>query len=571
MSKVSKLLKTPNIFFRDFFDKKLQKKVDRATDQPDNKSDLNIEKKFPPESKLAREASPITVVKPKTEAKVKVKPMPNKKIKSQSEYLAELTEFTRNFDVNTLKYDNEYLWPYLRSHLWVQLYLLGFGKDASRLIPHRLQLGTKDNIKNYVRGLIKNKVGALEIDELEEDVNGIDFLFLTVLNAAEQVELEDGSIYYHITDPIYEEAMQLGKAKKIELIKVNSPAIEKCANYKHQPTFLLPPKIRRVGYSDSVSVDKHFFDVAKRMLPSLEFTEQSIMNTIDWELHTRDYCLDILKKIKPKILFFNGFHYHAPWISAANQLGIITVDVQHGIQVGWNPLYNNWYELPKEEGYQAIPDYFWVWGEKEFNSIKKVFASSKHQPIIGGFPWLSRQLDYMPPLKDSVKAELEKYNKIFLVILQNQKEVPVEYLDIIESSGDGVAWIIRHHPKGNKFKKSDFSKDGLENIYISEYFDKISLARLFEVVDVCISAGSTVALEADHFGVRNIIFTEEGKNNYIEEIQNGDFDFASNADEFNQKISKIDFSFMRKGNGHGLDINVQNTLNVFLTKFKRGN
>ncbi len=529
MSKFSKLMSNPKLFFEDFSKNRANK----------NKHDALINNQAPLKDPIVNRV-PVTAMK----SVPKVGSTTSKKInKDQMGYLAELTAFAREFDVNSLKYKDEYLWPYLRQHLWVQLYFLGFGKNAIDLIPHRLQLGTRDNIKGYVRSAIKEKLSAVEVDEVIADEVGIDFLFITVLNASEQVELEDGSLYYRLTDPLYEAACKLGTAKKVEFIKVNSPALDKCKRYKFKPEFILSPSITKSGYAYSMTFHHKFFDLIKASMPSLKLTEKSIMDAIDWEMHTRDYYLEVLGKIKPKILFVNGYHYHAPLLSAANALGIVTVDVQHGIQVGWNPLYNNWNELPRE-GYQALPDVFWVWGQKELESINKVFNSQNHQAVIGGFPWLDKQLDYMAPVNSKYLKIFSQYKRVCLLILQNQKNISKEYKEIIENSADDTAWIIRHHPKGNKFKATDFSSR-TEHIYIGEYFDRLSLVRLFEVVHVCVSAGSTVAVEADYFGVFNIIFTSEGKSNYITEITDGHFYFANNSDEFNHIVLNLDFSIKK--------------------------
>lgn len=475
-----------------------------------------------------------SISKPKT-AKLQIS-----KSKSQMDYLAEISRVTYNIDVNSLRLGDEYLWPYLRNHLWVQLYQLGFAKKAFvNMIPHRLQLGTNTNIKRCVRSKIKDKLGAYEIEELESS-NGVDFLFVTVLNASEQIVLNDGSIYYRLTDPLYETASQFGSAEKIEMIKVNSPAIDKCDRYKFPPKFILSPSIIRTGYSYSAEYYPEFFDVLKTNLPSLNIDKKTVLDVIDWEMHTRDYWLDILKKINPKVVFFNGFHFHAPMISAAHELGIKTVDVQHGIQVGWNPLYNDWSELPSV-GYQALPDYFLVWGEKERKSIERVFKSSKHRAIVGGFPWLDKQKEHGETLDDIHKEVLKSYKKVFLIVLQNQPKFPDQYRDLIQNSQGDIAWIIRHHPKGQKFEISNLFSNNSQNIFIGDYFDKVALAHLFDVVDVCISEGSTVALEADYFGVKNIIFTKEGFSNYIEEINDGKFYFVKSTPEFYNLIEHLDY------------------------------
>lgn len=501
MKKFIKLIKSPNLYFRDYF-------IKRAPLDSIAKSRPLIAKK-------------ITL----------------NKIKSNIEYLNELTLLAACYDVNSLKYKNEFLWPYLRQHFTIQLFFKSAGKNADTLSPTRLQSGSHNNIKSYQRSLIKMKVNAYEIDELPQ--KKIDFLFLTVLNSSDHVELPNNNVYNRITDPWYEEAQKVGTAEKIEFIKTNTLAIEKCKRYLFKPTFILPPSIITSGYSYSINWDSDFFKVSSSVISSLNINEQLIKQTIDWELHCRKFYIDTLKKFNPKVLLVNGFHYHAPLISAAHELGITTVDIQHGLQVGWNPLYNNWNELPPC-GYQSIPNIFLVWGNKEKKSIENVFNSNNHKAIIGGSPWLHYQLKYMEEINNKTLTKIKKYKKIFVVFMQQQSNVPSIYSEIIDEMDKDILWIVRNHPKGKKFKKIDFHSSA-KNILINDYVDSLSLARILEVSNVCFSDGSTASIEADFYGVYSIIFTAEGKENYKDEINNNAFFFANTATECISILKNINY------------------------------
>lgn len=526
MSKLSKLSKNPKLFFVDMVKKRMNPAV--------------------PNNNKVQEA------KPKAGA-LKVT------VKNAQQLLKELTDFAAHFDVNDMKYKGEYIWPYLRQHFWVQLYILGLNnKDGVRVVPERLQLGSHRNLPNYVRNRLKRDYKAYEIEDIPKETD-LDFLFLTVINASEQVELDDGSIYHRITDPLYEIAKTVGKAKKFEMLKISSHNISKCNKYKFKADLVLPPSIIKYGYSQNINFHRKFFEILKKLFPSLSFTEENVIQALDWELHTRDYYVEILKKYNPKVLFVNGFHYHAPLLSAAASLGVVTVDIQHGIQVGWNPLYNNWNELPYD-GYLSLPEVFLVWGEKEKENIKKVFASERHRPVVGGFPWLTKQLEYMPELKSSVCKTLSRYKKVFLIILQNQAEFPIIYRDLINEVEDDYIWIIRHHPKGKRFTKKDLGVEKNDNILIGKYFDSISLAQLFQYVDICFSEGSTVSLEADYFKVINVISSTEGKDNYAKEIDEGIFFYIDNPLTFIELLESGVFDEERQYVNAFSDVDLKNVL-----------
>lgn len=462
----------------------------------------------------------------------------NLKLKSEQEYLSEIRLFTRGFDVNKIKLNGEHVWPYLRQHFWLQLYLLGHGKvNNNRMVPERMQFGSEAQLPYHLRSLFKDRYGAVEISDIEQN-ESVDFLFFTMLNASEQVELTDGSIYYRLTDPLYEIANKIGNAKKIEMLKVNTPALDKIKKYRYKALHVLPPHIHKSGYSNSLDFYR-FTDVLTKRMRSLQHNRVLIEKTIDWEFHTRDYFIDLLKKIKPKYVFVNGFHYYAPMLSAADYLGIKTIDIQHGLQVGWNPLYNDWSEMPSE-GYKSLPDQFFVWGQKEFDSISEVFRGEKHNPVIIGNPWLERQLDLCEEFDKKIQCEFDKYSKKVLVVLQNQNTIPKLITDLIDNSSSDTLWIVRHHPKGKKFVKADFNNK--DNVIVSEYIDKVSLSLLLMKTDATISGGSTVSWEADYFGHTNFIFSEEGRANYWTEINTGQFHFVESFEQFYEVFDNVDLT-----------------------------
>lgn len=462
-------------------------------------------------------------------------------LKSSEAYFKELSELKKSFDVNSLKMGTEYVWPYLRNRLWIQLYGLGNGnikrRDLSHTAIHRG--GPKDLLYKHRKRLIAT-YGAVELENINIGDEPLDFLFVTVINAAEQVVLEDGQIYHRITDPFYELAQKVGNAQKVEFLRVKTKSVEKSKNYYHKVLYILSPTIYKSGFIAKIKFGNLLSQLKKRV-PSLVHSGEKLRASIDWEFHTRDFYIDVLRKLKPKVIFLNGFHFQTPLISAADYLGIITVDIQHGIQVGWNPLYNDWKEMPKE-GYQGLPNYFWVWGQKEFNSIKKRFKGAKHSPTIVGSPWLDRQLELTTGLKENYVKKFDKYKVKILLALQKQPEVPKIYRELIKNSPKDFLWIIRHHPKGNRFNIHDFGESNQKNVLIDPYMDQITLPHLFQHVNVVISEGSSVASEADYAGVYNFIFSKKGRGNYINEIAKGHFFFIRNYKDFYVKIETLDMA-----------------------------
>jgi hypothetical protein len=397
-----------------------------------------------------------------------------------------------------------------------------------------LQNGHFSQVPLNYRKKIKKEYEIKEISELD----GIqaDFLFVISMNSTEQVEIESKT-YHRITDPFYEEALKISTALKIEIVKTASPSIEKWHNYFHKSLLIFPPLIQKVGYSSFFKYDSRFFMMFKKYVPSLNLSSAAqLEGIVNYEMHTRDYYIEIFKKLKPKVVCLYAFHYNAPLISAANDLGILTVDLQHGLQVGWNPLYNNYDELPID-GYQALPDMFAVWGQKEYENIISTFKSAKHRPIYMGSPWLRKIKIFKSSLPNEIINKLNTSKIKVLIILQNISRIPTLFLEIMEKSNNDILWIVRHHPKGERYTAKDFSTT--KDILIDEEIDKVLFSELFQHVDIAISEGSALSSEASYFGVKNIITSPMGLENYAYEISKGFFYYLDNADKFDEILHQI--------------------------------
>ena len=450
-------------------------------------------------------------------------------------FFNEITTFTSKYNVNTLKINDEYIWPYIRNHIWIHICSVALGKSNRKYLnPIAIQNAHYKQVPINTRLNLKYTCNAYEIDEIDE--TKLDFLFFINTNGTEEVWIHD-KIYHRIIDPIYEVAQEIGKSEKVEIVKSNNMNIFKWKKYIHKSKIIFLEYVIPDKFTLNKSYDEDFFSKIKKYVPSIVLTDHKhLEEVISYELHIKNQYIKLLKKLNPKVICLHGFHYQAPLISAADALGILTVDLQHGIQVGWNPLYNVHTELPPS-GYQAYPDYFAVWGHKEYENILKVFNSDKHKPILMGNPWLKKIEDFSVQLSEKIVERIRNYEVSILIIMQNQTAIPKLFLDIIEQSSDNILWIIRHHPKGEKYNPQDFSKS--KNILIDEDIDNILFNELFKHIDIAISEGSTLAMEANNFGINNIIIGETGKDNYKEEINNGTFFYLKDTNDFNIIFKKI--------------------------------
>lgn len=446
--------------------------------------------------------------------------------------MAEITAFASSFNVNTLKVDDEPFWPYLRSHLVCQYIALNARRDprgAQLLKPSRVSMGSPAELPYSLRSLFASKYGVQELEQVEES-DGVDFLFFTFTNATEQVELEN-KYFYRVTDTVYECAKNVGSARKVEIIRSNSQGIRKAPSYYHKPLLVFSPSLHQVGYRHRLDFHRDFFPVANRYLPSLTLTLEGLESVVDWEMSTRDYYIKLFKRLKPRVVFVPAFHMCPPLLSAARSLGILTVDIQHGIQVGWNPLYNDWNEAPGS-GFPALPDYFMVWSKKEAENIRKIFPWA--EPLIIGHTWLARQLKFGAGLPRSVQYDLDRAGPKVLVAMQLDTVIPQWLIDVITAAPPGFTFMIRNHPKALKKFGADAFKDypTAAKVICSEELDAALLVPILKEIDVVISEGSSVSAEAELFGASVFLCGETAKNNYAEEVASGAYHVYSDPQNF---------------------------------------
>lgn len=524
MSKTSKFFKHPVLFFVDAYKKSQAAPAPRpatttlalaAPPTPTPSAVQNsADKKGKSAPKPVARAAPAQKVVPKVVA-------PN----HQSYYLETILEFKRSSAINSLKLGDYFVWPALRAELMIQCDIAWKKNIKNELAfnPYQSQLCRPANVSYEKAVELKSTFANFHhVEDLE--VDQCDFLFVSNLNSTDHVE-SGGKIYNRLIDPLYEAAEKVGTAKKIEIIKAASPAIEKIKRYHNIPLCILPPYIYSYGWSEAMQMPRSFLESLQAKIPFLKFSKDRLESFFDWHFHMKKFYGDLLDKLNPKVIFFLPFYYYTPLIAAARERGIKTVDVQHGVMIGYNTVfYANWQEVP-DRGYSAMPDYFLVWSEQEKEHLDAAFSSARgevnHQAIVSGYAWL----DYAVAKSSKAASRLEKINKFtndarisILITLQRDSVIPVNVEAIIRSGGDEVRWLIRRHPKGDKFTNS---VQKLKNVLVGKEVDEADLRDIFECVDYNFTDGSSTVLEADYYNVHSFVYGQEGIMNYQGLIDEG--------------------------------------------------
>src|SRR5262249_45583558 len=70
---------------------------------------------------------------------------------------------------------------------------------------------------------------------------------------------------------------------------------------------------------------------------------------------------------------------------ASRELGIPTIELQHGVIDDVHPAYANWTVVP-DNGYETRPTAFWCWDRAATGAIERPGAGTA-RAILGGDPW----------------------------------------------------------------------------------------------------------------------------------------------------------------------------------------
>lgn len=217
------------------------------------------------------------------------------------------------------------------------------------------------------------------------------------------------------------------------------------------------------------------------------------------------------------------------FILACKELGIPSVDIQHGIAGKLHPAYGKWNNIPMD-GLELLPSYFWCWTSSDVQAIEQWNKNCilHHQPILGGNLFLE--------IWRKSEAEIVKYYDSFIqnlnpdkgvknILVSLQKDVPCPkfLFDAIKNSRPDWYWRIRLHPAMwpdmEKIRKL-FQKVGNPNIDI-EYATNLPLPAWLRNIDVHVTSWSTVVLDAIKFGVPSIIIHQAGEDFFERQIKSG--------------------------------------------------
>ncbi|WP_081211267.1 hypothetical protein [Salegentibacter sediminis] len=248
------------------------------------------------------------------------------------------------------------------------------------------------------------------------------------------------------------------------------------------------------------------FPTAKNLNISLEALSQWARKVS----RTKGFFSKLFKKTKPeKIIFLSYYGYDdlAAALLAAHELGIKTIDFQHGPQTNVHMAYSAWTKHP-DRPYNIMPVEYWTWDQRSKENIEAWAGKTGFIKVINvGHPYLAY-------FKKKILFQ-DLGEKIFfsLQTLSLEEMLPIVLLDFMKESE--MKWILRMHPRSN-FTRNDLEsflkKNKIhKNIYKIEDALETPLPESLAGAKLHITNFSGCVLEAGMLNIPSLLIHESGE------------------------------------------------------------
>ena len=429
----------------------------------------------------------------------------------------QIVKFPDSYPVNSLCWkDGQILWPAFRLYLTLLAtqYVRKQLKNARVFQRFPAVLWRKYNLENGF---------AEHIDDYNPQEQ-YDFVVFCALRSISWVK-EGDKIHDRLLDPLIEKLQQYGKTKKILTVTASGELPD---NLAISPDFILFP----LKYTVCNSYDINNYDtfVAKFISTFKQYnvTRADLNYFVDVFIYLYSNYVKLLKKIKPKAVFFFPIDISAPLIMAAHSLGIQAIDIQHGNMSGFYLQYNRWDEKYRE-GYSLWPDTVLTWSAREKKHIAKTF--NKHiKGVVFGYQWLERYKTTEPLKNRSLQIFCSKFKHIVIVSLSDHTCLPELMETIVRDTRAeefSIGFIFKRKPKN---KKATIPQ--LYNIYADDAITTSSFLSIAKYADLHVTESSSCIYEADYIGLNTILTGNSWEFHFKDLVEAGRVYTAQSADDF---------------------------------------
>ena len=209
-------------------------------------------------------------------------------------------------------------------------------------------------------------------------------------------------------------------------------------------------------------------------------------------------------------------------VYAAKSLGITVVDVQHGLIGPYHFAYTKWNGIDKKK-LMFLPDYCFTWDAEITDFINESSGTVLKAYYTGNLS-MAYKIGIANKRHETYFNEgIENKASLHVLISTGVKTLPQQIIELINSDKN-VFWHLKLHPRYTTNERRAYYQNVIRNQNAKIYSgNDMDLHELFALCQIHITEESTVAIEAEQFGLKNIIVTETGKDMFENYIQDGRF------------------------------------------------
>ncbi|MDC0831668.1 hypothetical protein POG22_01415 [Geitlerinema sp. CS-897] len=484
---------------------------------------------------------------------------------SVAQELQKIVAIEQEFDVNSVTYKGLNIWPIVRFN--IEYFFGHIKKDPNALGRLRVSKKRSDATLKFSQIQSDYAQHSCAWQNILTQVSGLEHADILFFSKHENYsEKINGKFFDRCLDSIHEQCDPQLSALKIELDfpqgRKKQPRFYPCIFVDPYPCLKKEALLRKcLTYSLKNLKIQNFKGLQKVVWKHTSFYlhEDQILDQLYLHESYHKLFIDLLSIIRPRAVFLVCHYYIVAkaLVQACHELGIKTIDVQHGQGGRYHSQYAHWTRIPVS-GYELLPDFFWVWSEQCKNHLMEtrpyVLGNyTHHLPVVGGNPWLSKWLDDDLGLSQEEKNFLDRlhnHKKIVLVSLQNSTFLP-ELLNFLipamktKRNDDDYFWLIRFHPLHRSQREVDsvltpLQKHNIKNFDI-HFSSSMPLYSLLKRCHYHVTSFSSVSYEASVFGVKTGIVDPQQRAGYVmfkDQIQKGSFDYITSSGDIINNVYK---------------------------------
>jgi hypothetical protein len=313
---------------------------------------------------------------------------------------------------------------------------------------------------------------------------------------------------------------------------------------RYHPSFFVQPHLFALRAAcevlslgdDRVELTRYHEFLARVRAAGLDFPHVDVERLRRDVLYVRrlaDLFSRWLRRARPRFGFLaNASLVEQAFCVACRELGITSVEVQHGVQGELHPTYGSWSAVPPE-GWEVRARVFWCWDENSAAAINRwaMCAPGRHTAIVGGDPWRELWASDNPVragvahLIAARKRGIGGEKHILVTLTSQGAAVPAEVLDAVRRSPADWRFWFRLHPVDQMSRAREASRilrEAGQDPTLLEVATETPLHALLPHMDAHVSVAlSTVVLEAAANGVPSVACSTEAGDFYADQIASG--------------------------------------------------